>query len=186
MGEGRKAKVFITERSRGRSSWIRFGKGVKILIKGVETFASGGAGRNGEGLEWKENERRYSLKLRKNERGRFILCSVADLDEKWYGLSFPEGNGLRNGWSLLVEALQVLGMKEDIGIYSKPAKSILPRKTEKDKEGLNQNLNRAKTTIQESEKQDTIWIDISESISKGNLGMLKNGLVGGWKSQKKG
>ena len=59
MGEGRKARVFITERSRGRSSWIRFGKeGVKILIKGMETFDSGGAGRNGEGLEWKENEKR--------------------------------------------------------------------------------------------------------------------------------
>ena len=125
------------------------------------------------------------MKLRKNERGRFILCSVADLDGKWHGLSFLEGNGLINGWSLLVEALQVLGMKEDIGVYSKPAKSILPSKTEKDKEGLNQNLNRAETTIQERDKQDKIWIDISESISKGNLGMLKNGLVGGWKSHKK-
>ena len=185
VGEGRKAKVFITERSRGRSSWIHFGKGVKILIKDMENFASGGAGRNGEGLEWKENERRYRLKLRKNERGRFILCSVADLDGKWYGLSFPEGNGLRNGWPLLVEALQGLGMKEDTGVYSKTAKSIQPSKTEKDKEYLNQNLNRAETTFQESKKQDKIWIDISENISKGNLGLLKNGLVGGWKSQKK-
>ena len=153
VGEGRKAKVFITERSRGRSSWIRFGKeGVKILIKGMETYASGGAGRNGEGLEWKENERRYRLKLRKNERERFILCSVADLDGKWYGLSFPEGNGLRNGWYQLAEALQDLGMKEDSGVYSKPAKLTIPSKTVKDKECLNQNLNRAETTIQESEK----------------------------------
>ena len=67
VGEGTKAQVFITERRRGRSSWIFFGKeGVKILTKGVETFARGGSGRDGEGLEWKENERRYSMKLRKN------------------------------------------------------------------------------------------------------------------------
>ena len=67
VGEGRKAQVFITERRRGRSSWIRFGKeGVKILTKGVESFRRG-AGRNSEGLEWRENERRYCLKLRKNE-----------------------------------------------------------------------------------------------------------------------
>ena len=113
------------------------------------------------------------------------MCSVADLDGKWHGLSFPEGNGLINGWSLLVEALQALGMMEDIGVYRKPTKSILPSKTEKDTEGLNQNLTRAETTIQDRENQDKIWIDISESISKGNLGLLKNGLVGGWKSHKK-
>ena len=35
-GEGRHLRVIITERSRGRVSWIRFGKeGVKVLLKGV-------------------------------------------------------------------------------------------------------------------------------------------------------
>ena len=86
MRKGRKAKVFITERRRGRSSWIRFGKGVKFLTKGVESIRRG-AGRNSEGLEWRENDRRYCLKLRKKEGGRFILCSIADLDGKWHGLS---------------------------------------------------------------------------------------------------
>ena len=119
VGEGRKAQVFIKERRRGRSSWIRFGKeGIKILTKGVEFFRRG-AGRNSEGLEWRENERRYCLKLRKNEGGRFLLCSVADLDGRWHGLSFPEGNGLINGWSMLVEALQAMGPKEVKGEFSK-------------------------------------------------------------------
>ena len=125
------------------------------------------------------------MKLRKNEGGRFILCSVADLDGKWHVLSFPEGNGLINGWSLLVEALQALGTMEDKGEYSKPAKSTFQSKTEKDKEGLNQNLTSVETKIQERENQDTIWLDISESISKGNLGLLKNKMVGGWKSHQK-
>ena len=38
-GEGRKVKVFIIERSKGRVSWIRFGEeGAKVLLKGVESF----------------------------------------------------------------------------------------------------------------------------------------------------
>ena len=36
-------------------------------------------------------------------------------------------------------------------------------------EGLHHNLISAETTFQGEEKQDTIWLDISESISKGNL-----------------
>ena len=100
-------------------------------------------------------------------------------------LSFPEGNGLINGWSLLVEALQALRTMEDKGEYSKPAKSTVQSKTGKDKEGINQNLTSVETKIQERENQDTIWLDISESISKGNLGLLKNGMVGGWKSHQK-
>ena len=125
------------------------------------------------------------MKLRKNEGGRFILCSVADLDGKWHVLSFPKGNGLINGWSLLVEALQALRAMEDKGEYSKPAKSTVQSKTGKDKEGINQNLTSVETKIKERENQDTIWLDISESISKGNLGLLKNGMVGGWKSHQK-
>ena len=186
VGEGRKAQVIITERRRGRSSWIRFGEGVKILIKGVESFIRG-AGWINEGLAWRENDRRYRMKLRKNEGGRFILCSVADLDGKWHGLSFPEGNGLVNGWIVLVEALLAVGSKEDKGEHNKAAKFHLPSKTEKDKEGLNQNQNliSEETSIKENEKQDSIWLEISESISKGNLGLLKNGMVGGWKSNQK-
>ena len=84
-----------------------------------------------------------------------------------------------------MEAMQALGTMEDKGEYSKPAKSTFPSKTEKDKEGLNQNLTSVETTIQERENQDTILLDISESISKGNLGLLKNGMVGGWKSHQK-
>ena len=80
VGECRKIQVIITERREGRSSWIRFGKeGTKILSKGVESFIKE-AGKNNKGLEWKENGRRYSLELRKNDGGRFILCSVADLN----------------------------------------------------------------------------------------------------------
>ena len=88
-GEGIKVQVVITEKRRGRSSWIRFGEeGARILLKGVESFRKE-AGKNSGGLEWRENGRRYNLELRKNDGGRFILCSVADVDGKRASIVFP-------------------------------------------------------------------------------------------------
>ena len=75
------------------------------------------------------------MELRKNDGGRFILCSVADLDGKWHRFSFPEGNGLINGWTLLKEALQALGTMENRGEKSKPVKSTSLGKAETDEEG---------------------------------------------------
>ena len=182
-GEGRKVQVIITERRGGRSSWIRFRKeGTKILSKGVESFRKE-VGKNNRGLEWRENGRRYSLELRKNDGGRFILCSVADLDGRWHLLSFPEGNGLINGWSMLEEALLALGTMENKGEKSKLVKPTSFGKVEIDEEGQSQCQSIVETTTHERGNQDTIWLDISECITKEFLGSLKYGVVGGWKSQ---
>ena len=79
--------MIITARHRGRSSWIRFGEeGARILLKGVESFRKE-AGKNRRGLGWRENGRRYSLELKKNEDGCFILCSIVDVDGKRHRLS---------------------------------------------------------------------------------------------------
>ena len=57
-GEGRHSRVIITERSRGRVSWIRFGEeGAKILLKGVVTLINEAVARR-RGYEWKENGRK--------------------------------------------------------------------------------------------------------------------------------
>ena len=49
-GQGNKAKVFITERRRGRSSWIRFGEeGARTLLKSVVSLRKE-ADKNIEGL----------------------------------------------------------------------------------------------------------------------------------------
>ena len=43
-GEGKKTKFFITERSRGIASWIRFGvEGMNNLLMGVEECCKEGA-----------------------------------------------------------------------------------------------------------------------------------------------
>ena len=38
-------------------------------------------------------------------------------------------------------------------------------------------------TTFERKNQDTVWLDISKCIPKGDLGLLKNEVVGSWKSQ---
>ena len=75
------------------------------------------------------------MELRKNDGGLYILCSVADLYGKWHRLSFPEGNDLINGWTLLEEALQALGTMENKGEKSKPIKPTSLGKAKTDEEG---------------------------------------------------
>ena len=123
VGDGKKVMVVITERRRGKMSWIRFGEeGAKILLKRVELLRAE-AVKNTEGLVWCEKGRRYIMKMRKNEHGRALLCSVTDLDGKRHRLIFPEGNDLVNGWNMLEKALQELGHKEDRGDRGKVGKT---------------------------------------------------------------
>ena len=62
--------------------WIYFGKeGAKILLKSVVSFRVD-ADNNKKGVGWCENGRRYRLEMRKNEHGRFLICSATDLDGK--------------------------------------------------------------------------------------------------------
>ena len=182
-GEGNKAKVFITERQRGRSSWIVFGEeGARTLLKSVVSLRKE-ANKNIEGLGWSENGRGYSLELRKNVHGRFLLCSVIDMDGKRHRLLFPEGNALINKWTLLEEALQAMGYKEDKGEKRKLAKTSSLGKAERQKGGLILDNSSMEITSLGRRRQDTIWLDISECIVKEDLGLLKYGVVGSWKSQ---
>ena len=80
--------------------------------------------KNFEGLRWCENGRRYSLEMRENYHGRFLLCSATDLDGKRHRLFFPEGNGLINGWTMLEGVLQDMGYKEDRGERKKINKAF--------------------------------------------------------------
>ena len=98
-------------------------------------------------MEWRENGRRYSLELKKNNAGRFLLCLVADADGKRHRLFFPEGNGLINGWTLLVEALQDMGTKASRREKRKPDETILHSKVEIYKGGQIKDQSFAEITI---------------------------------------
>ena len=180
-GEGRKAQVIITERRRGKSSWIRFREeGVRILIKGIESLRRE-TGKTSDGVEWWENGRRYRLESKENAAGCFIQCSVADEEGKKHCLFFLEGGGLVSGWTLLGEALQDMGFKVSKVEKRKPAKINILGKTENPTGDQTKNQSREGT--RETGRQEALWLDISDYIVKGDLGALKDGVVGSWKSQ---
>ena len=97
-GKGKKTKCFITERSRGAASWIRFGvEGMEKLLMGVEECCRvfDTARRT---LAWRENGRSFRLESKKNNARRFLLCSVTDGEGKNIGWSSrKEGGSLMAG-----------------------------------------------------------------------------------------
>ena len=116
--------------------------------------------------------------LKINGHGRFILCTVTDLDGKFHRLFFLEGNGLINGWTLIEEAVKATGYEKDKTDEGKPVQSFSLGKGEKHKGGLSSDKPPAEIMFDGRLEQDTIWLDISECILKGDLGMLKHGVVG--------
>ncbi|RVW64454.1 hypothetical protein CK203_061721 [Vitis vinifera] len=107
---GERLKGIIVERSRGFTSWIRFGSlSLCCLLEGVEACCRG-VFLQGFVKSWEDGGRRYKLEIRANEAGRYILCSVVDSKSKRFCLVFPEGKGVLGGWVLLAEKLRFLGV----------------------------------------------------------------------------
>ena len=114
-----KLKGIIVERSRGFSSWIRFG--VSSLRKLLECFEECcREEKKGRLVKvWEEEGRKFRLERRVNGAGRYVLCSVVDVEAKRFCLVFPEGKGVIGGWAILAEKLRALGIvtkKEDKGV----------------------------------------------------------------------
>lgn len=103
-------KGIIVERSRGFSSWIRFGDlSLRRLLDGIEECCR--EEKEGRFVKvWEDEERKYRLDRRVNGAGRFVLCSVLDLESKRFCLVFPEGKGLLGRWVTLAEKLRSLGV----------------------------------------------------------------------------
>ena len=151
----------------------------KILLKCVKLFRAE-AVKNTEGLVWCEKGRRYSMKMRKNEHGRVLLCSVTDLDGKRHSLFFPKGDVLVNRWNMLEKVLQELGHMEDRGDRGKVGK-IHPNGKENIQKGrLVPDITR-KTSSPGERRKKKIWVDIRKHNPTVDLGALKYGVVGCWK-----
>ncbi|RVW99021.1 hypothetical protein CK203_018988 [Vitis vinifera] len=90
---GGSLKGCIWERSRGFESWIRFGEAsLRCLLEGVETCCREVDDQRWA-IEWLEGNRKFRMERRLNKAGRFILCSVRDMEAKRYSIIFPEGKG---------------------------------------------------------------------------------------------
>ena len=74
-----------------------------------------------------------------------------------------------------------MGFKVSKEEKRKPATINLLGKTENLMGDQIKNQPRADTRA--SDSQDALWLDISDYIIKGDLGVLKDGVVGSWKSQ---
>ena len=130
-------------------------EGARILLEGAETLRRE-TDKKSRGLEWRETGSRYSLELKKNDARRFLICLVVDADGKRHRLIFPEGNGLINGWTLVVEALQDMGTKVRRGEKRKPNETNLHIKVEIYKDGQTNDQSFAEITISGKINQDTI------------------------------
>ena len=107
---GGKLKGCIWERSKGFSSWIRFGEAsLRCILDGVEACCREVINR-AWAFGWEEENRKYRLERRSNEAGRFILCLVRDIESKKFNIIFLEGKGQSLGWNSLAERLRGFGV----------------------------------------------------------------------------
>ena len=105
-----KLKGIIVERSRGFTSWIRFGSlSLCCLLEGVEAYCRGELAKRFV-KSWEDGDRKFKLERCANEADKFLLCFVVDSEAKKYCLVFSEGKGILGGWALLAEKLRSLGV----------------------------------------------------------------------------
>ena len=77
-----KIRGTIVERSRGLSSWIRFGvTSLRKFLEGLEECCR--EERKGSLAKvWEEEGRKFKVERRENGVGRYILCSIIDVESK--------------------------------------------------------------------------------------------------------
>ena len=105
-----KLRGTIVERSRGFSSWIRFRvTSLRKCLEGLEECCR--EERKGRLVKvWEEEGRKFRVERRENGVGRYILCSVVDVETKRFCLVVPEGKSLLGGWAIFAEKLWDLGV----------------------------------------------------------------------------
>ncbi|RVW34871.1 hypothetical protein CK203_078016 [Vitis vinifera] len=122
---GGKLRGCIWEKCRGLTSWIRFwDASLSSLLDGVEACCRGSDDRSWS-LVWEEGGRKYWLERRSNKAGRFLLCSVCDLEAKRFCLIFLEGKGLIGGWNILAEKLRETGVVPSGGLKDSLSLEVL-------------------------------------------------------------
>ena len=70
------------------------------------------------------------MERRSNEAGRFLLCSIRDLEAKRFCLIFPEGKGLSGGWNILAKKLREVGVVPIGGLKNPLYSEVLKKEKE--------------------------------------------------------
>ena len=172
---GGKLRGCIWERCKGLSSWIRFGDAsLSSLLVGVESCCRDRDDSNWS-LAWEEEGRKYRLERRTNEAGRFILCSVRDLEAKRFCLIFPEGKRLSGGWNTLAEKLREVGVAPFRGVKDPLSLEVLKKEKEPDQRTYADVVN-----LRLGRLGDKVWLEGGGRVKPGRLEQLGRCLVGRW------
>ena len=174
-----KSRGVILERSKGFSSWMKFGvKSFSFLLEGVEDWCRGeSSSRRLKVLE--EGGRKYRLECRSNDAGRYLLCSVRDLEAKRFCLVFPEGKGLVRGWFLLAQKLRALGIsnpamsKGDLGTSNSIKDGYRVKGKEKGKRVCPEAVRK-----ETGELKEALWVHVGERDLLSREEQLSRCLVG--------
>lgn len=176
---GERCRGIIVERSRGFTSWVRFGSlSLCCLLEGVEACCRG-VFVQGLVKRWEDGGRRFKLESRANEAGRFLLCSVVDLESRRYCLVFPEGKGILGGWVLLAEKLRSLGvMSRDEPRGN--AVSYGTGSTVGESKGKAQKSYVDVVKSREKKVGETLWLQLGEKDISSERKLMDRCLVGRW------
>ena len=100
-----KTQIFIVERKRSVSSWIKLAlASLGPLMEGL-VFCTKDTRTGHWEKFWQENGRTFSLTRGENKGGCFLRLGVIDREKKRFSIFIPRGKGAKGGWALLVEAL---------------------------------------------------------------------------------
>ena len=172
---GGKLRRCIWERCRGLPSWIRFGDAsLSSLLDGVETYCRRSDNRSWS-LVWEEGGRKYRLERRSNEAGRFLLCSVHDLEAKRFCLIFLERKGFIGSWNILAEKLRETGVVPSGGLKDSQSLEVFRKENELEPRTF-ADVAKSKT----GRLGDKIWLELGRREMQGRLEQLDRYLVGRW------
>ena len=182
---GGKMKGCIWERSRGVSSWIRFEEAsLRCLLEGVEACCREVDNQRWV-FDWMEGNRKHRMERPLNKAGRFILCSICDLEAKNYNIIFPEGNGQSSGWNSLAERLRGLGVAPsgsfkvtsgpEILLKLKGGSKVLWREKGVEVKSFADAVKSTPGRVRES-----VWLEVGEREVQGRLDQMRQCLVGWW------
>ena len=186
---GGKLRGIILEKSRGFSSWIRFGEfNLRCLLDeveaccGVEACCKEERFRRGAKSQVEEG-RSFRLERRSSEARRFIICSVRDVEAKRLCLVFPEGRGILRGWVKLPEKQRSIGVVTPD--EAKRGNGLGGVRANKNGEEQAKVEDERKTFVEVAKAKagrlgDSVWLQLRGSNLRSKEEQLGRNLVGRW------
>ena len=132
---------------------------------------------------WEEEGRKFRLERRANKVGRFILCSVRDLEAKMFCLVFPKGRGILGGWVLLADKLRSLGVvtpfEDKVGFGTVGVKEGRRGEVQAEKEEERRSLVEV-AKVKARRLGDALWLQLGGRDLRSREEQLGRYLVGRW------